>query len=102
YRRLRGQMAVGIVLARAGLKDSARAVMIRSRADPSLDPTRELSQLEAIGRTILGDKDEAFSQLTQWLATNPQQRGSMAKDKLWWFKDLRDDPRYKSLFGSAN
>jgi serine/threonine protein kinase/tetratricopeptide (TPR) repeat protein len=102
FRRLRGQMLVGIVLARAGLKDSARAVMLRSRADPSVDPTRELSQFEAVGRTILGDKDEAFAQLTEWLATNPQQRGSMAKDKLWWFKDLRDDPRYKGLFGSAN
>ena len=102
FRRQRGQMAVGIVLARAGLKDSARAVMVRSRADPSLDPTREISQLEAIGRTILGDKDEAFAQLSEWLATNPQQRGSMAKDKLWWFRDLRDDPRYKSLFGSTH
>jgi tetratricopeptide (TPR) repeat protein len=102
FRQLRGQMLVGIVLARAGLKDSARAVMMRSRADASQDPTRELSQLEAVGRTILGDRDEAVTLLGNWLATNPQQRASLAKDNTWWFKDLLTDPRYRALVGVSN
>jgi hypothetical protein len=101
FRRLRGGMLMGIVLARAGLKDSARAVMERSRADAAVDPTRETAQLEAVGRTILGDKDEAIKQLSVFFATNPQQRASMAKDQSWWFKDLRGDPRYKALVGAG-
>ena len=102
FRRLRGQMQVAMVLARAGLKDSARAVILRSRADASVDPTRELSQFEAAARTMLGDKDEAFSQLGTWLATNPQQRASLSKDKTWWYKDLHDDDRWKRLVGVSN
>jgi serine/threonine-protein kinase len=102
FRRLRGQMQVAMVLARAGLKDSARAVILRSRADASVDPTRELAQFEAAARTMLGDKDEAFSQLGTWLATNPQQRASLSKDKTWWYKDLHDDDRWKRLVGVSN
>jgi serine/threonine-protein kinase len=100
--QLRGQMIMAAVLARAGLKDSARSVIIRSRADAGVDPARELAQWEAVARTILGDKDEAITQLGIWLATNPQQRASMAKDNLWWWKDLRGEERYKQLLGVSN
>jgi serine/threonine-protein kinase len=99
FRQLRIQMLVAGVLARAGLKDSARAVILRSRADASTDPTREIAQLEAVARTILGDKQEAIEQLSLWLATNPQLRGSIAEDKTWWFKDLQKEPGYRALFG---
>ncbi len=74
YRRLRGQMVVAMALARAGLKDSARAVAVRSRADATMDPPRELVNFEAIVRTMLGDKDEAIRLLTVYFATNPQQQ----------------------------
>jgi serine/threonine-protein kinase len=100
--QLRGQMIMAAVLARAGLKDSARAVILRSRADAPVDPARELAQWEAVARTILGDKDEAITQLGVWLATNPQQRATMAKDNLWWWKDLRGEERYRQLLGVSN
>jgi len=70
YERLRGQMIVAAVIARAAssgqpaLRDSARSVIRRSRADAKTDPTRELALWEAIARTVLGDKDEAFAQLS--------------------------------------
>jgi len=99
YRRLRGQMVVAMALARAGLKDSARAVAVRSRADATMDPVRELVNFEAIVRTMLGDKDEAIRLLTVYFATNPQQQNSSDKDETWWFRDLKDDPRYVSLVG---
>ena len=102
FRRLRGQMQLAMVLARANQKDSARAVILRSRADGSVDPTRELAQFEAAARTLLGDKDEAFAQLGTWLATNPQQRSSLAKDRTWWYKDLHDDARWNQLVGMSN
>lgn len=98
-------MIVGVVLARAvslgneKLRDSALAVFERSRADASIDPTRDIAQWEAIGQTMLGNKDEAFRQLSTVLATNPQQRLTLAQDQSWWFRSLRSDPRWTALAG---
>lgn len=88
---------MGIALARAGLADSARAVALRARADASVDPTRDLAQWEAYLRTMLGDRDEAFRQLSVYVAANPQERVNLAKEETWWLRDLRRDPRWKSL-----
>ncbi len=96
----RGGMLVAMGLARAGLADSARAVAVRSRVEPSADPTRELAFLEAIVRTLVGDKDDAIRLLNTFYATNPQQRKGLAHDQTWWFTSLRDDPRYKALVSS--
>jgi tetratricopeptide (TPR) repeat protein len=104
---LRGKMMVAVVIARAAttsgnarLRDSAQAVIAQSRGDPSIDPTRDLAQWEAIAQTMLGNKDEAFRQLSTYLASNPQQRVSLGKEQLWWFKDLRGDPRWTALAGT--
>jgi tetratricopeptide (TPR) repeat protein len=100
FLRLRGQMLVAMALARAGLADSARAVAVRSRADATMDPPRELVSFEAIVRTILGEKDAAIRLLGLYYATNPQQRSSTDKDESWWYRDLKGDPRYEALVGT--
>ena len=97
--RLTGQMRIAIALARADLPDSARRVAERSRADATVDPGRDLAQLEAIARNVLGDKDEAFKQLSVWLATNPQQVEGLEQDDSWELKEIRDDPRFAATFG---
>jgi TolB-like protein len=102
FRRLRGQMLVAIALARAGLPDSARFVASRSRADASVDPTRELMLYETYVRTMLKDREEAFRLLSTYVATNPQQRSALARDDSWWLRDLHYDARWKSLFGSTH
>lgn len=94
--QLKGQMRVAMVLARAGLADSARRVTQRSLGDPGLDPERELAELGAIVYTILGDKDEAFKQLSLYIASNPQQRQKTAS---WEFRGLENDPRFRVLLG---
>jgi serine/threonine-protein kinase len=100
FRRRRGSMLVAAALARADLADSARAVILRSRApDAQSDPTREIAYLEAVARTLLGDTDEAIRQLGVFLAANPAQRTSLRDDNTWWFRDLRSDPRYRTLTG---
>jgi serine/threonine-protein kinase len=100
--RLRGRMMVAGALARAGLADSARVVIEQSRPDdPNVDPYREIAYFEALARTILGDKEEALDQLAVFLAVNPSQRRSYARDKTWWFRDLRDDPRYRTMVSSG-
>jgi serine/threonine-protein kinase len=96
-----GQMLVAIAEARAGLRDTADAVARRARADTTIDATRELALLEAIMRTMLGERDEALHQLGLYLSANPQFREGMARDQTWWFQDLRTDPRYQRLVGTT-
>jgi tetratricopeptide (TPR) repeat protein len=100
FLRLRGQMLIAMALARAGLADSARSVAVRSRADATMDPPRELVSYEAIVHTILGDKDEAIRLLGRYYASNPQQRSSQDRDESWWYESLRGDPRYEAMVGS--
>jgi len=97
YNEHYGQMLVAIALARAGLRDSADALALRARADTTIDATREFAMLEAIMRTILGERDEALHQLGLYLSANPQFREGMARDRTWWFRELRKDPRYQRL-----
>ncbi len=100
FQRGRCHMVVGMALARANLADSARAVVTRARLGPDVDPIRELAQLEAIVRAWIGDRDEAFELLATWIAANPDE-GDDGEDEpdTWWFEDLRDDPRYRSIVG---
>ena len=98
YRKREAQMMVALALARAGLRDSARAVALRARADASLDPTRELANWEAWVRTLVGDRDEAFRLLALYLSANPQERASHSETTSW-VRELQSDPRWKSLMG---
>jgi serine/threonine-protein kinase len=98
FRRRRGEMLVAIAAARAGLKDSARAIALRARTDdPRIDPTRDIVYFEVMLRNLLGDRDEALRRLALYVATNPEERSNIAKDQTWWFDGLRDDPRFKEL-----
>jgi serine/threonine-protein kinase len=101
YERLKAQIAIAGVIARAGLADSARRVLLRSRATPDIDPSRELPYNEAFVRTLLGDKDEAIQLLKQYVAANPERRPELAQDYTWWFRNLRSDPRYQALAGPS-
>ena len=94
-------MLVGMALVRAGLPDSARAVALRSRGNTEVDPTHDLAYYEAVLRTQLGDKDEAFKQLGIYLASNPQQRAGIAKGDTWDLRELRSDPRFATLVGTG-
>jgi tetratricopeptide (TPR) repeat protein len=100
--RREGQLFVAMTLARAGLPDSARAVALRSRADATVDPGRELVYIEAMLRNLLGDRDEALRLVGTYLAANAQDRATLAKDETWWWQGLRDDPRFKALVGISN
>jgi eukaryotic-like serine/threonine-protein kinase len=101
YLRLESRLRAAGVIARAGLRDSARHVFDRVRAasTPSADPGQELLAIEAYERTLLGDRDEAIALLTRYSAANPGhfERG---KDISWWWRDLKDDPRFKALVGA--
>jgi len=102
--RLRGYMYVGMALARAGEADSARSVLLAGRAGTDIDPLRELALLESIGRTTLGDVDEAVRQLSVYFAANPGTmdgyRAQGGSGELpWYHQALLKEPRFRSLVG---
>jgi tetratricopeptide (TPR) repeat protein len=92
-----GQMFVATALGKAGLVDSAKALLVRSRGNPDVDPFRELLTLEAFIRTLLGDNDEALRLLTEYFVFNPDHRDEMSDDVFWWWRGIQDDPRYQAL-----
>ena len=101
YRRKRAQILLSMALANAGLRDSARSVALHARGDPTVDPTNDLVYLEVAARNVMGDREEALQLLGRYLATNPQDRESLARDETWFFRGLRDDPRFKALVGTG-
>jgi hypothetical protein len=100
YEGREGRMIVAMVLARAGLADSARRVAERARRGPSTDPTQSLAWEETYVRILLGDIDEALKALASYLAANPERRAELAAEPDWWLRDIQDDPRLKALLGS--
>jgi hypothetical protein len=93
------RILIGGGLARAGLADSARHVLVSARGNPQIDPDRELLAAEAAMRAVMGDADEAIRLLKEYLAANPEHRDGLARSQSWWWRDLRSDPRFKALVG---
>ena len=101
YYRREGQIVVAGVLARAGLADSARRVLVRARAGPEIDPRGELIGYEAFVRTLLGESKEAIDLLHKYLTDHPEHRKGFAKVNAWWWRSLQNDPRFQSLIALA-
>jgi eukaryotic-like serine/threonine-protein kinase len=93
------RMLVAMVLARAGLKDSARHVAEKARGGPDIDPTQSLAWDEIYVRILVGDKEAALKALKSYLAANPKVRANLAEQPNWWFRSIEDDPQYKALVG---
>jgi len=93
------RVAVADSTTRPALVDSARRVLMRARAGRGPDPEGELLGTEAFVRTLLGDKDEAFRLLKQYFIANPGHRALFAQGNTWWWRPLRDDPRFAELVG---
>jgi len=97
YQMHQAAMIVGAVLARKGLADSARHVLVAARADSRVDPKQELLPVEAFARTLLGEQGQAIELLKQYVAANPAHMFKRGGDISWWWRDLRKDPRFSQL-----
>jgi serine/threonine-protein kinase len=94
------RLFVAAVAARAGLRDSALAIVKRTRAGmPSGASTAAADYGEAHVRALLGQRDDAIRLLDGYLAKNPNQRRVVARTP--WFKSLRDDPRFIAMTQSS-
>ena len=102
FDKLKGKLIVGLALVRAGMKDSAEAMAAANQGDAQIDPGGELTNIAINIYAQSGNKDAAIDLIARYLAANPQQRESAAKDKSWWLKDLRSDPRYQALVKSPH
>lgn len=92
-----GQLQAAKIAVRAGLPDSARAVL-RRIADAHDGVPAFASYDAAHARLLLGDRDEALRLLRRWVDyQGPQVAESLARD--WWFRPLYQDPGFQALVG---
>ena len=99
YLRVEGRMYLGGTIARAGLADSARSILLRAHdlGNPKIDPTQELLAVEAYVRSLLGDNDEAIDLLKRYVAANPDHDFAHTAGTVWWWRELRGHPRFSEL-----
>jgi serine/threonine-protein kinase len=102
FDKLKGKMIAALALVQAGMKDSAEALATANQGDSQIDPNGELTNLAINVYALSGNKDKALDLIARFLATNPQQRESAAKDRSWWLESLRSDPRYQALVKKPN
>ncbi len=89
----RWQLRVAGVLGRAGLVDSADAVIRRARAAAPHDAEMDFDEAEA--RMLLGDREAALRLLARDVAANPQYREYIRVYPV--FRPLWTDPRFRAL-----
>lgn len=92
--RMVGGLHVAQVLARAGLADSARAVLRAARGDGDLPPY--LAVHEAKVHLLLGAPEDAVRLLRSYLTFDPD-TAYVAQD--WWFDELHDHPGFREMVG---
>jgi hypothetical protein len=98
----RAQMWVGGILAKAGLPDSAGAVLLDARVGADVDPDFELAWLEAYMRVLVGDYDEAISLLKLNLSANPSiDPSDVPPEPYWWWRDLESHPEFDQVRAAA-
>lgn len=92
----RSLILVGGVLGRAGMPDSANAVLLSARSmfTPELDPEREIYLNEAgIRAVVLNDIDGAIDLLKLYAAAKPD----FDLEHGWWWREVRQHPRYAEI-----
>lgn len=87
---------VGGVIGRAGLADSANAVLVSARLTPPDDPEAELTSIEAAMRSLMGDTDGSIRLLQRYVALNPSHfRGREGLS--WWWNNLKGNPEFERM-----
>jgi TolB-like protein len=100
FERVQGELIMSAVLGRAGMRDSARAVLGRAvpRVTPELDPRHELLIYRAFAHVLLGEAEQALDLLAQ---ASLAAGGNVSRpgEGSWFFRELESHPRYRRLMG---
>jgi serine/threonine-protein kinase len=91
---------VSAVIARAGLSDSARAVLARARETAADGLKPWIDYYGANTLLQLGDRQGALDLLDRFLEANPGRKRYLASD--WMFETLWDDPGFASLVDTTS
>lgn len=89
---------VAAVAARAGMPDSARAMITRIRLAMDGAPNPNADYMEAYVRLLLNDQDQSLALLKSFLSANPVLRRQVQKTP--WFAKLRENPTFLALTAS--
>lgn len=87
------RLLVAGALARAGLSDSARAVLRRGKEGAPDHPFTHYNGANV--HLQLGQPDSAVALLGRYLEARPEERARVAQD--WWFERLRERPDFRRL-----
>ncbi len=106
FSRRESQMLLAAVMVRSATRvpayrDSASALLVAARGNPTVDPHRTLLTREAFVRALMGDNDTAIELLQRYLLENPAARQEFGRENDWWWRGLQDDPRFARLTGSG-
>ena len=78
-----------------GESPAAETIVVQSATTTVDDP-----RYEAFVRAQLGDKDGALALIERYLTANPEHREGFGKLNSWWWRPVKDDPRYARIVGS--
>lgn len=101
-RRAEARMLVAGVLARAGLVDSAGAVLDSAREEvPTEGDARDhLLGVEAYVRTLLDQDGRAVDLLRRYVAAHPGHEFGFAGEISWRWRELQDHPDFRAIRAS--
>ncbi len=100
FERFKSNLLVAAVLARAGLGDSAKRVVDRSRGNPEIDPNLELPQYAAFVDGLRGDTTAALADLKTFLSKSDDRRKALAAYPGWWYRPIAETPGFKKLLAN--
>ncbi len=89
------RMTAAIVVARAGLRDSALSVVETTRRSAPAELAPYLDVYDARVRLVLGDRAGALRLLRAFFTADPSYRAIIARDP--WFQSLGGDPAFEAL-----
>ncbi|MEO8337284.1 MAG: protein kinase, partial [bacterium] len=100
--RKKAEVFVAGTIVRAGIKDSADHVLLRTRATPQEDPRHEVQGYEVVVRVMQGKQDEAIRLIEDYLTVNPEHRRGFAARTVWWWRDLQGNKKFQRLIAGAH
>jgi hypothetical protein len=100
--RKKAEVFVAGTLVRAGLTDSAKHVLLRTRATPAEDPRHDVQGYEVVVRVMLKQQDEAIRLIDDYLTVNPEHKKGFAARTVWWWRDLQSNPKFQQLIAGAH
>ena len=98
----KAEVFVAGTIVRAGLPDSAKHVLLRTRATPQEDPHHEVQGYEVVVRVMLGQQDEAIRLIEDYLTVNPDHRRGFTARTVWWWRDLQANKKFQRMIAGEH